>query len=104
MSLNNRYLPSHAPGASCLYALDFSAILPPGVGIASGTVFVEVNRVPPTPAADLTAGPVEIVGRRLYSFVQGGGAGTDYRLTWTAQDTLANSWPRATLLLCAATS
>jgi len=104
MALDNRFLPSHPAGQSCLYGLDFSALLPFGVGIASGSLTAEQNLSPPTPTSDLQIGPVTMVGRRLYALVAGGVAGRDYRLTWTATDSLGNVWPRTALLLCAATS
>ena len=104
MALNDRYLPSHAPGQSCLYGLDFSNILPPGVTVQSGQLTIQTNVVPPAPSSDFTIGPVEANGRRLYANLAGGVSATDYRLTWTATDSLGNIWPRACLLLCAATS
>jgi len=104
MSLNNRFLPSHAPGAVAVYSLDFSAILPPGVGIASGALSIATNVVPPAPSSDFTVGPVTVNGRRLYAQLSGGVSATDYRLTFTANDSVGGVWPRTALLLCAATS
>lgn len=104
MALNNRYLPSHPAGASATYALDFSNILPPGVGIASGGLGLEVNTVPPGPTVDFVVGPPVISGRRIYAQLTGGVAARDYRLIWNATDTVGNLWPRTCLLLCAATS
>ena len=104
MALNNRYLPSHPAGQSCQYAIDLSAILPPGVTVQSGTLVIQLNTVPPAPSSDFTIGAVSPNGRRLYANLAGGASATDYRLTWTATDSLGNIWPRACLLLCAATS
>src|SRR5215472_4922438 len=102
MSLNNRYTPSHPQGDNQMYALDFSNLLPPGVGIATGSLAIEYNTVPPTPQSDWTLGPPSVVGRRVYCQCEGGLAAKDYRLTWTVVDSLANQWSRACLLLCAA--
>ena len=104
MGLNNRYLPSHPASQQCLYALDFANILPLGVTLASGALTVEYNTVPPLPQTDFTVGPVTATGRRLYASLAGGLSGKDYRLTWIGDDSLGNQWPRACLLLCAATS
>jgi len=104
MALNNRFLPSHAPGESNLYALDFSAILPPGVTVASAGLTIQLNTVPPTPTTDFTIGPVTTNGRRVYAELSGGVSANDYRITFAATDTLGNLWPRSALLLCAATS
>jgi len=105
MSLNNRYLPSHPQGQSCLYCLDFSNILPAGVGITTGNLVIELNTVPPASAgSDFIVGPVSVVGRRLYAQLTEGVSGRDYRLNWLALDSLGNAWPRTCLLLCAATS
>lgn len=104
MSLNNRYVPSHPAGQTIVYGLDFANILPEGVTIASGSVTVQYNTVPPTPTLDLTVNALPQAGRRMYARVSGGGAGRDYRLQWTANDNLGDIWIRTTLLLCAATS
>jgi hypothetical protein len=105
MALNNRYLPSHPQGQSCQYALDFSAILPPGVGLASGLLTLTSNTVPPAPVpGDFVQGPVQINGRRLYASLSGGVTAKDYRLTWAGVDSLGNNWVRTCLLLCAQTS
>ena len=105
MSLNNRYMPSHAVGDSCLYALDFSNILPLGVGFEGSVGFeVEYNTVPPTGQSDFTVGPPYFVGRRIYAQLSGGASAKDYRLTFTGGDSLGNTWSRSALLLCSATS
>lgn len=102
-----RYIPSHNTnaGESVIYGMDFSAVLAPGVGIVSGTLRIAENVVPPKDAtADWTIGPIRVIDRALYARLRGGVDGTDYLLTWTAVDTLNNTWPRVGLLLCARTS
>ena len=106
MSLNNRYEPSHPAGQNILYGLDFANILPDGVTIATpgSSVSVQLNTVPPTNTTDLNPSVDSITGRRIYVRLQGGTAGTDYRVNFQALDSLGNSWLRTVLLLCAATS
>jgi hypothetical protein len=104
MSLNNRYLPSHPQGQSCLYALDFANILPPGVGLTNASLEIQLNTVPPTPTTDFTQDPITVDARRLYCRLTGGVSARDYRLNWSGEDTLGNIWARSCLLLCSATS
>jgi len=105
MPLSRRYNPEHPPGENCSFGLDLSFIVPPGVGLASGTLDIFRNDAAQTPAiADWTVGPVTVRGRALYAMLTGGVAGTDYQLKWTAIDTAGNTWPRTTLVLCADTS
>jgi hypothetical protein len=104
MSLGNRYQPPHPPGESCQFALDFSNIIPLGVGIEAGELVIMTNTNPPQAQSDWTQGPVEIIGRRVYAECSGGVNGTDYQLQWTATDTQGNVWPRTCLVLCAQAS
>lgn len=105
MPLSRRYNPEHPPGENCSFGIDLSFIVPPGVGLASGTLAIFKNDAVQTPAtADWTIGPVSVRGRALYAMLTGGVAGTDYQLKWTAIDTAGNTWPRTTLVLCADTS
>jgi hypothetical protein len=104
MPLSRRYTPEHPPGESCLFGLDFSPVLPPGVGIKSGTLNIKTNTVPPGDAPELLASQVQVRDRVLYATLTGGYSGTDYLLTWTATDTEGNVWPRTAAILCAPTS
>ena len=104
MALNNRYEPSHPAGQVLQYGLDFANLLPDGVTLSSATLGQFLNSVPPTSTNDFVLGPVTVTGRRAYAQLSGGVAGNDYRLTWTAYDSLGNVIPRTVLLLCAATS
>jgi hypothetical protein len=105
MPLSRRYTPEHAPGESCSFGLDYSFIIPVGVGIASGAIAIRTNTAAPVDASgDWTIGAVEVRGRAIYAILSGGVAGTDYQLVWTAVDTSGNVWPRTTLVLCAPTS
>lgn len=105
MPLTRRYSPEFAPGESCTFGMDFSAIIPPGVGITAGVLDIFHNVVPPTFAeTEWTIGPVQVHGRVLYATLSGGVTGTDYLLRWVAYDTDGNIWPRDALILVANTS
>ena len=105
MPLSRRFTPEHPPGESCKFGIDFSFIVPPGVGLSSGSLAILTNTAAPADAsADWTIGPVQMRGRALYAMLSGGVAGTDYQLKFTAVDTAGNTWPRTALVLCADTS
>ena len=105
MPISRRYSPEHPPGESCAFGLDFSPLIPPGVGIKSGTLNIFTNTSPPAIAdSDWTKGAVTWLDRTLYATLGGGRSGVDYILTWTAVDTEGNVWPRSGLVLCAPTS
>ena len=105
MPLSRRYTPEHPPGEECNFGIDFSFIIPPGVGLCSGSLQILTNTAAPVDAsAQWTIGPVNVRGRALYAMLSGGVAGTDYQLKWTAIDTAGKTWPRTALVLCADTS
>jgi hypothetical protein len=105
MPLSRRYTPEHPPGEECNFGLDYSFILPPGVGLVRGSLEILTNTAAPVDAsADWTIGAVMVRGRALYAMLAGGVAGTDYQLKWTALDTAGRTWPRTALVLCADTS
>jgi hypothetical protein len=104
MPLSRRYSPEWAPGEASNIGLDYSFLIPPGVGITSGALSIWTNRVEATPSTDFTVGPVGVRGRTIYASLAGGVEGTDYQLRWIAHDTRGNTWPRTCLLLCAQTS
>jgi hypothetical protein len=105
MPLSKRYHPEHPPGETCPFGMDFSAVIPPGVGISSGALTIWTNAQPPVAAdGDWTKGAVTVLDRVLYATLSGGKDGTDYILRWTATDTAGNVWPRSGLVLCAQTS
>ena len=105
MPLSRRFTPEHPPGESCNFGIDFSFIVPPGVGLSSGSLAIFTNSAVPVPAdADWQKGAVNVRGRALYAMLSGGVAGTDYQLKFTAVDTAGNTWPRTALVLCADTS
>ena len=67
MPLSRRYTPEHPPGESCSFGLDYSFVIPPGVGISSGTLTIMTNTVPPIDAsADWSIGPVTVRVRRSF--------------------------------------
>ena len=105
MPLSRRFSPEHPPGESCRFGVDFSFVLPVGVGIEQGTLQVLTNTAAPVDAStDWTIGPVTVRERALYAMLSGGVSGTDYQLVFTATDTAGNTWPRTALVLCAPTS
>jgi hypothetical protein len=105
MPITRRYRPEHPPGENCSFGLDYSFIIPVGVGIEQGTLAIQTNEATPVPAdGDWTIGAVSVRGRAIYAILSGGVPGTDYQLVWTAVDSMGNVWPRTTLCLCANTS
>ena len=104
MPMSRRYSPEHPPGESCNIGLDYSPLIPPGVGVVGGSLAIFTNVAVPLPSADFSIGPVTINGRTVYARISGGVEGTDYQLRWSATDTQGNVWPRTCLLLCAQTS
>lgn len=105
MPLSRRYTPEHPPGEACLFGLDFSYIIPPGIGIVDGAVTIMTNTVEPQDAAaDWIIGPVQVRGRAIYAMLSGGLDGKDYQVRWVANDSAGNTWPRTCLVLCAQTS
>lgn len=105
MPLTRRYTPEHAPGESCPYGLDYSFIIPPGVGIVNGSVSIWTNTVEPQPAdTDWSIGPVGVRGRAIYATLSGGIDGRDYQIRWVAVDSEGHTWPRTAMVLCALTS
>ena len=100
-----RYYPDHPSTELCYFGLDYSFVIPYGVGIVSGALSIFTNTAAPAPAdADWTAGPVVVQGRTIYALLTGGVIGTDYQLRWTATDSVGSIWPRTALILCAQTS
>jgi hypothetical protein len=100
-----RYYPDHPSTEMCYFGLDFSFVIPYGVGIVSGVLNIFTNANPPAPAdADWTKTPVVVQGRAVYALLTGGVTGTDYQLRWTATDSMGSVWPRTALILCAETS
>lgn len=105
MPLSNRYRPEHPTGENCSFGLDFSAIIPPGVGISTGSLAVMTNTATPADASsEWTIGPVGVQGRAVWAMLSGGVAGSDYQLVWTVNDTAGNTWVRTALILCGNTS
>jgi hypothetical protein len=105
VALSRRYRPEKPPSESSSFGLDYSFVIPVGVGIKSGTLAIYTNTASPAPAdADFDIGPVYVRGRAIWANLRGGVSGTDYLLEWSAVDTLGNVWPRTCLLLCAKTS
>ena len=104
MPLSRRYTPEWAPGEKANLGLDFSYVVPRGVGIASGSLAAFTNAATPAASSDFQIGPVTVRGRAIYATVSGGVAGRDYQMRWSATDTQGNVWPRVALMLCSLTS
>lgn len=105
MPLSRRYTPEHPPGEACYFGLDYSFLIPPGVGIQNGSVELWTN----TPSnvqvsSDWVIGPIIIEGRTIMAKLSGGIEGTDYQVRWNVLDTQGNTWPRTALVLCSQTS
>lgn len=105
MAISRRYTPEHPPSEACNFGMDFSYVIPPGVGIASGALTIWTNTAAPVDAStDWEIGAVGVRGRAIYAMLSGGVSGKDYQLRWTAIDSAGNTWPRTALVLCAETS
>ena len=104
MAITRRYQPEHPPGESSLFAYDYSAVLPPGMGLTAATLAAYTNTNPASPSNDFTIGAVSVRGRMCWASISGGVEGTDYQLRWSATDSAGNVWPRTALILCAQTS
>lgn len=104
MAVSQRYKPSHPAGQSAVYAVDFSNILPPGVGLSQPGVIIQTNTTPPGIATGITSSGGGFRGRMAWITIAGGVAGTDYLIQWTLIDSQNNTWIVTVLLMCAATS
>ena len=105
MPVSRRYEPEFAPGETSSIGMDYSFVIPPGVGIVSGELFIQTNTQPPLQAdLDFAVTDIEVTGRAISATVSGGVAGKDYQFKWSVTDTEGNTWPRTALLLCADTS
>lgn len=105
MTITRRYSPEHPPDEVCSFGLDYSPIIPVGVGVQSGSLQIFTNTANPVAAdSDWTKGPVSVRGRAIYATLTGGVSGRDYQLRWTAIDTDGNVWPRTAFVLCSETS
>lgn len=100
-----RYLPDHDPSELCNFGMDFSFVVPYGVGLTTPALTILVNTANPSDGtADWVVGPLAVFGRTIYAQLSGGVVGTDYILRWSCSDTAGNNWVRNALVLCAHTS
>jgi hypothetical protein len=108
MPLTRRYTPEIHPSESSVIGMSFEYVIPPGVGITEGGLFVLYNQVVvgPPPTTVIETGPVQIRGRVLYAPItaHATASGLDFQLQWLAIDTQGNTWFRTALLLCSVTS
>lgn len=102
---SQRYEPSHPPGEVCLFGMDFSFLLPMGVGIRFADLQIFNNTfLSPDVTTDFIIDPVTISGRQVWTRLQGGVEGSDYQLRWSITDTDGNVFPRTALVLCSNTN
>lgn len=107
MPLSRRYSPELAPNEGSLFGMDYSYVIPPGVGINIGQCAAWENSNPPVPSTLLTVGDVSVIGRTLVAFIEANdpaAEGIDFQIRWIAFDTEGGVWPRTALVLCAQTS
>jgi hypothetical protein len=105
MPLTRRYNPPQPAGASATFGMDFSQVVPIGIGLDSFSCKIFTNAQPPVAAdADWTVSNSYIRGRSVFENLSGGVSGKDYLLQWTATDTRNNVWVRTASLLCSATA
>jgi hypothetical protein len=120
MPVTRRYIPAKPFDEVSVFGMDYSFILPKGVGITRGTLEIWTNSNPPYPADqdwDFFPNPATRQGweqgllavvlvrdRTLYCKLGGGVDGVDYLFVWTAYDTEGNVWPRSAAVLVADTS
>ena len=109
MPLSRRYHPEFDANEVCTIGMSFEYVIPPGVGITSGSTNIYTNTMPPIGAdgdfGRAAGDPVQVIGRTVYiPGFTGGIPGTDYVILWFATDTDGNVCPRSALLLCALTS
>ena len=105
MPLSRRYTPEKPPDEECNFGLDYSYLIPPGVGIKTASVEIWTNTPGDVqPSFDWQIGPVHIEGRTVFAKMTGGVEGTDYQIRWTVTDTRGNTWPRTALVLVSQTS
>jgi hypothetical protein len=115
MPLTRRYTPEWYPGETSNIGMDFSYVIPPGIGIAAAWLaiedldtradrFADFTGPPPISAAQANTFTATVVDRMVYCRMSGGVAGRDYTFIWTAIDSDDNVFPREGLILCQFTS
>lgn len=118
---SQRYRPPMAPGERSPVGMDFSNIVPVGVGIASCTLQIFTNTVPPVEtdagfegsltadfATIMTFGQpqqINIEDRFCWVWLNAlDQTATDYQFLFEALDNSNAAWTRTALLLCTVTS
>jgi hypothetical protein len=104
MPLSRRYSPEWSPLDTGNVGMDFSMLVPPGVGILDGSLQIFLNIPNPVPSTDFAMGDFQIRDRTVYVQISGGVEGTDYQLRWFIETTDGARFLRTALLLCAQTS
>jgi len=114
-----RYRPFHTTD-NAFFSMDWSPILPPGLGIVSTMLTVVRNTNPTQPAPEVAVslpaegnalwdealwdegqwGSMGIEGRITSARCSGGNAGTDYQFRWAIVDSADNTWGETAFALC----
>lgn len=85
--------------------MDFSLLLPMGVGIGQADLKIFNNTfLSPDVSVDWIIDPVTISGRQVWTRLQGGVDGQDYQLRWSVTDTDGQVFPKTALVLCSQTN
>jgi hypothetical protein len=120
MPISRRYHPEWVPGEKNSIGMDFSTVIPPGIGLSECNLFITTpsgNNIvdsstdftgtgyKPAVGADAGYFTTSIADRIAYvPDLAGGTVGKDYRFSWNAIDTSGNEWLRSVQLLCSYTS
>ena len=110
MALSRRYHPEFAPGETSVIGMDFSTVIPPGVGITAVSPSLMLNiatpPVPPADTADFLIQNVSWYDRTAYATLtlNNSALGKDFLLFWQVTDSSSNVHQRAAALLCTYTS
>jgi hypothetical protein len=117
MPVSRRYHPEWSPGDQGSIGMDFSALIPPGVGITFGALFIltttdadastdftAANYVPAV-GVDVGYFKTAIADRIVYvPDLKGGIEPKDYQFQWEVTTSAGDLISRAVMLLCADTS
>jgi len=114
MPLSRRYTPEFAPGETSVIGMDFSYVIPPGVGIQNADVGLFLNAraaargspVSPADPNDYSISAASWLGRTLYATLtlEHSALDKDFLVIWECLDFSFNHWSRSAMLMCTYTS